>query len=177
MAKFLDREIVNVDFGSITNQTVQTTLNLKPVVSGTFTQYFTFTFTLKVIGHAKSAEVSKVFAQLASLEYNPFDFPIPQCKFTGKAGTASNTAAGRNSVRTAGSEIEVGRFISFSSHRKVYLVTASTSSTITIYPSLREDVSGAINVNPKLRAMLLDIPTISFLQGTSRPFVQVREIL
>ena len=170
-------KIVDVEVGSVVNGVVQTTLDLQTVVGTTFVQYWTLVMTTELLGTYRQGEVLPLYSQMASLEYDAFDQEFPQMPFNGKAGTAGNTAAGQTSVRVTGSDIEVGRYITFSTHSKLYTVTAKSSSAVTVYPALRENVAGAINANPTMKSMMLDIPSIAFRGGRTRPIIRVREFL
>ena len=50
-------------------------------------------------------------------------------------------------IPTTGGTTPVGRFISFAGHSKIYLVTASTETTTSIFPPLRSNLADASTVN------------------------------
>ena len=180
MNEFLGHKILNVTFGELINQTVQRSINLKRVVSANFTQLFTMSLSIVPLWHSNPEhgnEIQAFFAQLVALELEPFNQEIPQGTFEGDAGTVSGTTAGKKELRALRSEVPVGQFISFSSHRKVYIVSAKTENTITVYPPLRENVSGAINVNPSMRVALEDVPTVSYASGRASPVVTLSEVI
>ena len=182
MSDFLGRQIQNVQFGEVINQVARRTLDFTRVRSGNFAHYFTCSFTVLPMWHSHpdhANEIQEFFIELAALELEPFDFEVPQGKLkTGEmGGSAATAAAGATTIRVSSSKIPKGRFISFGSHRKIYGVRKAEGSSIEVYPPLRQQVSGAINITPKMSAALSAIPTIIYAGGQASPTVALEEEL
>ena len=95
MPKFLDHTIMDVTFESIVNQTVQRSLNFKTVVSAHNAQYWKFFITLQLSNHVTPENAVATFAQVSALEYDTFDFPIPQGRWMETQTTFSGRTKGR----------------------------------------------------------------------------------
>ena len=178
MADFLGSRIIDVTIDQVTNQVPQTSLSLKQVVSKTFTQYWTLTATLEPYTIFTLEDGLELSARFRAYELNPFDFPFPQPKLNGRIiGSASSTNAGQKQVTVSAITLPVGRFISFSSHRKVYQITNISGNQMTIYPELRENISGTVNTSPTMKVGFLSIPSFQFRDSLGTFTLRMRELL
>ena len=182
MADFLGRQIQNVQFGEVINQVARRTLDFTRIVSGNFTQFYTCSFSVLPMWHSNPEhpnEITAFFMEVAALELEPFDFEVPQGKLKDgeMGGNAATAAVGATTITVSNSNIPAGRFISFSSHRKIYGVRRASSNSISIYPPLRQQVSGTIDVTPNMNAALSAIPTIIYAGGQASPTVALEEVL
>ena len=182
MATFLGRQILDIQIGSVNNQVARRALDFTRFVSGNFTQFYTIGFSVVPMWHSHPDhpnEIQEFFAKVAALELNPFDFEVPQGKLKDgeMGGNAATAAAGATDVKVSSSNIPEGRCISFTSHKKIYRVVTASSSSIEIYPPLREQVAGTINLEPIMDAALIAIPNIIYSNGQASPSVLLEEVL
>ena len=175
--KFLDRTVVDFTAENVTNQTVQESLNLKTVVSGTTAQYFRFNLTLEPTYHDDVSGALAVFADQCSKQFSTFDFTIPQEHIGSQTAGTVNGSVNSNTLSGTFSDVKVGRFVTFSGHDKLYIITAASASSISVYPKLIKAVSGATNLTPTAKVMYEDLARLSFTGGRSTPIVRVREVV
>ena len=181
MAEFLGRYVVDYTPENVMNQTVQESLNLKTIVSGTTAQHFRFNLTLQESIHDYPSEAIRVFAEMAGQEFTTFDFPVPQ-EPVGNQNVTSHGAATVNTENLTVNQnhnIKVGRFISFSGHNKLYIVRRTTLNNITVYPRFVSSVNNmeTLNLTPTMKAIYEEPARLSFSGGRAVPIVRVREAI
>jgi hypothetical protein len=98
-------------------------------------QRFAFTFA------TQSGSPLTLFTHLTESLSISFLFNVPQLDGATKVigdwttTTASDASVGSNTLSIVG-EVPVGRFIRFATHKKLYLATGQTGTTLTVFPAL-----------------------------------------
>jgi len=128
----------------------------------------------------------RVFAhQAARRGSQQFQFPVPQPPIGGNTlggKTVAATDAGATVVGLAGTGapvIDAGRFIKFANHAKVYIVEASGSGSLTIFPGLVSAVLGGVGVSflPDLTCKYAGLARMAFRRGRATPALIVEEVI
>jgi hypothetical protein len=133
--------VVPLTIFNVTKGYFSETLNLKTIATRLPGQKFKFRFRVAP-GNNSAYFVSSMIDQ-----YSSFDFKVPQLYIPGQTlgspnvGSVTSTAsAGAATVTfTAANPIQLGRFIRFNNHHKLYVVTVSRSSgtqVTSIFPNL-----------------------------------------
>ena len=120
--------------------------------------------TARAEANKRAVDLFAKMMSVSSRENKYFTLRVPQSTLTIGKIPCRGARAGEYTIETTASigadEFKIGRFISFGSspssvvsnfnHYKIYIVTAISDMKVTIYPSLRVDISSTfININPR----------------------------
>ena len=91
------------------------------------------------------------FAQMMASNYaDPIVLPMPQVVAQATVRVDGTGAAGSTAVRlSARAAIQIGRFIKFGNHSKVYIVRHLNDQDLVVYPQLRKAINNSeIDIEP-----------------------------
>ena len=135
------------------------TLSLRVIANDSTAQRWRISFNLAPdVGSSNPAPLFSVHKAVHSVARS-FTMTMPQHHTvepsTGTArvnGAVTLTTNEVTQITTDGTQIPVGRFISFAGHSKIYIVTASTATSTTIHPALRSNLAdnAVINQSPDI---------------------------
>ena len=183
--EFLGRDITDVTFESMLLQEGDRALSGRKWTSSTRAQWWRFLVQLQSSWHHAPQAAIRVFAHMAARNQSQqFDFPVPQPPGGNTLGgkRVAATAQGRVRVGLTGVGnpiIDVGRFIRFANHAKVYIVEDASPTTITLFPRLVTAVSAstAIDFTPAIVATYAGLARMGFQRGRATPTVIVEEVI
>jgi len=156
-------EFSNISISSIEPNTIQTTLNGRDIVQSIASQKWQIDATIAVMEEqGYMALMSHIFSQRGA--YGEFQVYLPINKTNPDKSNGSVSiiaAAGSDTVSiNQHCSVNIGSYIRFGNHSKVYIVKSFTPTQITVYPELTQSV----NVND---IVIFDTPlfTVRFNEG------------